>query len=300
MDSFFARNRLSAFLDGGLSDAESAAVAEAIEQDPELKAEFDALRRAVELLRREGPVEAPRGFHARVMAELPGDRWAPRTVIQLRRAFTRVPVEAAALAAAALVVVIVLGRQPEDIPAPPSAPVLTPAAAPATAPPVTGPPPPAATASPAAEPEAAPEPAAAPQKGAQKKGDTRKASGKKGSKEATQGTYVADWEQGGDGAARPFGYRVSLSDREVLYALSVLAERNGGQMLDSAGRRVKPWPLTTESNYAQIQLMMPASAANKVHGQLRALGGVEGSPPSTTLTLDADHVGFVVEVTFMP
>ena len=62
MDTFFAKNRLSAFLDGALPDGEAAEVADAIERDPALKAEYEQLRMAVAALRRHGPVSAPEGF----------------------------------------------------------------------------------------------------------------------------------------------------------------------------------------------------------------------------------------------
>ena len=41
MDTFFAKNRLSAYLDGALPEAEASEVADAIARDPELKAEYE-------------------------------------------------------------------------------------------------------------------------------------------------------------------------------------------------------------------------------------------------------------------
>ena len=108
MDSFFARNRLSAYLDGKLPEPEASEVAAAIERDPELNAEYEHLRRSVNLLRTEGPVKAPAGFHARVMEQVRDEPHPGGVVIQLQRFFRRIPTEAMALAAAAAVVMMVV------------------------------------------------------------------------------------------------------------------------------------------------------------------------------------------------
>jgi hypothetical protein len=67
MNTFFARNRLSAFLDCELSDDDARAVVAALEQDEELRKELAQLREAIRLLRGD-PVSAPPGFAARVAA----------------------------------------------------------------------------------------------------------------------------------------------------------------------------------------------------------------------------------------
>ena len=115
MDPFFARNRLSAYLDGALDDAEAAEVAAAMEADPTLRSEYEELERAVELLRTHGPTEAPPGFHARLMARVDAEPNQGGVVAWFKRSFAQVPVEALALVAAALVVVVVIqGRPGED------------------------------------------------------------------------------------------------------------------------------------------------------------------------------------------
>ena len=50
MDPFFARNRLSAYLDGALTERESAEIAEALAADPSLRGEYEAMKTAVDLL----------------------------------------------------------------------------------------------------------------------------------------------------------------------------------------------------------------------------------------------------------
>lgn len=110
MDEFFARNRLSAYLDGELTAAETAEVELALERSASLRAELDAMRSAVDLVRRAGPLRAPPGLLAKVqrqVAKEPLDvgwrRWVPR-----------VRVEVAMVAMAAAVVLVVVGRGEMD------------------------------------------------------------------------------------------------------------------------------------------------------------------------------------------
>lgn len=58
-------------LDGDIASGEREAIIEQIQADPALRKEFDALGAAVELLEREGRVQAPLAFTASVMAKLP-------------------------------------------------------------------------------------------------------------------------------------------------------------------------------------------------------------------------------------
>ncbi|RME25515.1 MAG: hypothetical protein D6798_08780, partial [Deltaproteobacteria bacterium] len=120
MDPFFARNRLSAYLDGTLPDGEAAEVEAALAQDPALRREFDDMRRAVELVRNAGPTRAPEGFHARVMAAVEHEPAPGGLFSILQRTLQRVPVEAMALAAAAVIVVVVIQGsrdegEPDDV-----------------------------------------------------------------------------------------------------------------------------------------------------------------------------------------
>lgn len=106
MDSFFASHRLSEYIDGQLSAEEASEVSAAIAADPALRAEYEAMQRAVSLLRKHGPAVAPANLHANVMARVGQERRG--VVVQLRDIFSRVPLEAVALAAAAIIVVVVL------------------------------------------------------------------------------------------------------------------------------------------------------------------------------------------------
>jgi negative regulator of sigma E activity len=111
MDPFFARNRLSSYLDGTLSDAEAAEVSEAIEHDPSLKEEYEALRRAVNFIKRAGPTEAPSDFHAKVLAAVSAEKAPGGKLVWLFRPLARVPVEAIGVAAAALLVVLFVSQR---------------------------------------------------------------------------------------------------------------------------------------------------------------------------------------------
>ena len=84
MDAFFAKNRLSAYLDGSLPEGEAAEVEQALAEDPALRAEYESLRQAVKLLREVGPVKAPDDLHKRIMARIQVERWRPGGVTQCR------------------------------------------------------------------------------------------------------------------------------------------------------------------------------------------------------------------------
>ena len=70
MDAFFAKNRLSAYLDGSLPEGEAIEVEQALAADPALRAEYEGMRRALKLLREVGPVSAPPDLHSRIMARV--------------------------------------------------------------------------------------------------------------------------------------------------------------------------------------------------------------------------------------
>jgi negative regulator of sigma E activity len=116
MDSFFARNRLSAYLDGDLQEPEASEVAAAIARDTDLRAEYENLRSSINLLRKTGPVKAPSGFHARIMEKIRDEPHPGGVVITLQRLFHRIPTEALALVAAAAVVLMVVQARSNNTP----------------------------------------------------------------------------------------------------------------------------------------------------------------------------------------
>lgn len=316
MDSFFARNRLSAYLDGALSDAEAAEVSEAIERDPDLRAEFEALQHAIDLLRREGPAEAPAGFHARVMEQVRDEPVPGGVVVRLRRVFTRVPVEVLALAAAAAVVFVVIGGKPDltdDEPLSPAAELDLPVASSnnsALAPddtrqaaaPAPNEPPPIQTKAPYAS------------KGTDKKQAAAKPAGTKKTGVSTPSEPMqAEWEkqpQAGDltdGKTRrkadlavPHGYKMVVRDANTLYAMGKLAERYQGFVKDSAGRTLKSRALTTDDDFAQLMVVVPKSSEGAMQGDLSAMGGQPTVPPPDAPMYGGEYAVFFVEVRYQP
>ena len=331
MDAFFARNRLSAYLDGALEDAEAAEVAAAIEADPTLRGDYEAMRQAIDLLRTHGPAEAPEGFHARLMARIDEEPAPGGVVVWLRQRVAQVPVEALALAAAALVVVIVIqGRPGEDPLSSSEAPVeeTTAAASEASEAPAPEKGLPVADVTPSEVVAAAgavkDAPAIASKK--LKKSETKAtelAANTKAvqkvvdKKSVSQEAYVPDWDVDAEepladakgdveaddptaGLSRPQGYRISLSHPRVLYDLFDVATNSGGRMIDASGRQLTPRALTYEDNYAQVHLAVPADSSSSVQTKLRKLGAVESPPQGATPLYGPNQVGFVIDVHYMP
>lgn len=112
MDAFFARNRLSAYLDGELSGAEAREVEDALARDATLRTEFEDLRRAVDLLRAQGVVDAPPGFADRVRDAVAKEPMPSRWRAMSRR----VRPEVWLVAAVALLVVGYAGLGPKSTP----------------------------------------------------------------------------------------------------------------------------------------------------------------------------------------
>lgn len=125
MNEFFARERLSAYIDGELSASEMAEVDAALQRSAELREEYDRLVATVDYVRDHGSLTAPPDFHARVLAAvedepMPGGFW-----LRLKAFFTPVPMESLAVAVAAVLVAVLVGRNmnddvvvPEDAPTP--------------------------------------------------------------------------------------------------------------------------------------------------------------------------------------
>ena len=112
MKEFFATNRLSAYIDGQLTDAEMAEVEKSIRENPAVRSEYNRMLHAVELVRTQGPVAAPVGFKERLEARLAVER-APKARFRwLPAPLRRLPMEAIGLALAAILVVSVIQRDP--------------------------------------------------------------------------------------------------------------------------------------------------------------------------------------------
>lgn len=304
MDAFFAKNRLSAYLDGHLSEEESQQIAAALERDAALRQEYESLREAVDLLAQEGPVEAPAGFHARVMASVEREPMPGGKVVWLRRMAARVPIEAVALAAAAAVVVMVIQARPDQAsPEPVAATVGLPDSAPqgsqsrmpdTPAPTKTTQPVAAGAADPQAAKQAKPVQSQAPNA-------------------APSEPYLAEWENPEGAAAtapadanqtvdlsQPIGYRISMAHADVLFDLAGLAQKMGGSMVEMSGQPAAARVLTTEQNFAMVQLIIPTRSVDQVHGMLRSMGGALVPAPAGAPMVGAGHQGFVIETSYQP
>ena len=96
---------LSAYLDGELTEDEAATLERELGHNAELRAELDAIQRAVQLLRDHGSVSAPADFHTGVMAAAAAQ--APKlTWWQWLRRPMGIPLEGLAIAAAAIAVLL--------------------------------------------------------------------------------------------------------------------------------------------------------------------------------------------------
>ncbi len=110
---------LSAYLDGELTDAEAAELEAELARDSELRHELAALEEAVVWLRREGPDEAPLGFHRRVMDRIEAEH--PRSTAWwawLRRPLGLRPEGWLVAAAVAAVLLFAVLRAPKEAPPP--------------------------------------------------------------------------------------------------------------------------------------------------------------------------------------
>lgn len=313
MDPFFAKNRLSAYIDGALPEREASEVAEAIAHDPDLKAEYEALRLAVSTLRQHGPVSAPEGFRARVMTAVEREPSRSGVVVQLRRVFSRVPVEAMAVAAAALLVVFATASQMQSSPAlQPETPPADLAKAPASVAKTETTPDgtaadlrPATAAKEAAEEAPVEVEASKPSPELAKEApQAKKSIMPQASNQASGSAYVPEWEAQQADADPAFGgtegMALAVSDPEVLQKLYVLAERQGGRMLDEASQPLRPYSLSSDNPVARVLLLVPVDRAAGLRSQLEGLGAVAGASPASAPTLAAGFSGFYVEANLLP
>ncbi len=302
MDTFFARNRLSAYLDGDLPSGEAREVEAAIQRDAALRAEYEELRGAVEFLRSNGPLEAPAGFanrlHIRVMAEPAPSR--------LRTALRRVRYDYVGLAAVAALALLVVGTHhpPEGTDAPPPTPTVAAATAPSLAPPAS----PGAPENPhadgilgdeggfavAAHPAQKP-PSSAPSQHA----DAPVANDRE--------PYQADWEKdaslapgnttGTPGSTdntasyaansqtqsaqtptlyspAPWRYRIHPSGANPLKDLIGVASALGGRIVDAKGRPLADYPMD-DGDSAAVRIFVPSYNVSALQEKLKGLGTVD-------------------------
>ncbi len=119
--------RLSAWLDGELTEAEQREFEAELARDPALRADLEALESVVRLVREEAPTVAPPGFHGRVMARVAELEPAPQPGLvawftSLGRRWEAIALGGVALAALLLFVPLAQRTPPaEPTDGPPSA-----------------------------------------------------------------------------------------------------------------------------------------------------------------------------------
>ncbi len=306
MDAFFARNRLSAYLDGELTAAEARDLEAALSRDPALRVELDELRQAIDLLRDGGIVDPPLGFADRLAARLEAEPMP----VGWRRWIRQLRPEAVMLAAAAAMVVVYVGNRDElpNLSVPVETPVLVGKAfdngeeAPATQGPEAVPPS-AATPSelPGGNRAAKPAEYASSAADGVLGNESRKAPAKSqslaerlpGPKAAQPGAepWRAKWEVDPEVESAntatpntatsaqfvsppPFRYRIVASNDLALKTLARIAGDLGGELQDSRGRPLAAFQLESGTS-SSVRVAVPAHNAARLAERLRELGSVE-------------------------
>lgn len=325
MDEFFAKNRLSAYLDGELETGEAREVEDALARSPELREELDGLRAAAALLRAGGPVPAPKGFARRLDARLSQEPLR----VGWRRHLHRVRAEAVLLAAAAAAVIVWAGQKPAETP-PEAAPAdvaptaLTKGEAPAPPPPdlvEDGATKPAVDMAgmPGVEPDAEVAPSKADgvlggEKTARKsklapEGKPQSFAGVKSPKpsKSEKGVevvpYAPAWEQQGDSVDAPptvkasSQIRLTLTSDTGLKDLDAFARSLGGSLTDERGRQL-PTYLLDIGETKKVKLSLPAATAlsqGELYSRLQAFGTAELVSSGTFYPTGA-NVPVIIEV----
>lgn len=336
MDPFFARNRLSAYLDGELPSGEAREVEDALAQSAELRAELEGLRAAISLLRQGGRVPAPKGFAQRLDARIAKEPMR----VGWRRHLYGFRIEVGMLAAAAAIVLVFAAQKP-DAPAPDDSPGDAPgdpadgsvadaadgsvADAGAGALDILKPPGvDVASVSGLDKPEgpsiaAAPEangvlgdesfarkaaPAGTPTSTAPQK--PRVPSTKGGAKTSYEKeAYAPAWEQTPEVPEPPptvqsvaaFQFRLRPHGETGLRDLAALAASLGGKLTDARGKELAVYPMESGETRT-VKLMLPSVNAGAVASRLAEYGDIEVINVSDrTLYANGATVPVVIEVT---
>lgn len=289
MDTFFARNRLSAYLDGDLPIGEAREVEAAIHRDPELRAEYEQLRGAIEFLRANGPMQAPAGFANRLHIRLAAEPAPSR----LRVALARVRYDYVAIAAVAAMALVVVGTHHADEAAPVPAPTTV-AAAEAPSPVRADPAPSHADGVIGDEggfaAASTPKPGAAEPAPAKVRKQLENAG-------VDREPFQADWEReanqapGVDLAApttaaappvqvgtlyspAPWRYRIHAAGANPLKDLLAVASSLGGRIVDAKGRPLADYPMDDGDSTA-VRVYVPSYNVEALQRKLAELGTVD-------------------------
>jgi hypothetical protein len=296
MDPRFARNRLSAYLDGELPPGERAAVKTALDEDPGLREELERLRGVRALLREEAEELAPADFaatlRARIAEERPAGAWA-----RLRAGLPAwMRLDAALIVTSLAGVLLLLGRATPTPPEPPSPPTLPAAPEPLLpAPPVD----PDAVAPELADLDAAAftdkPPGTAPSlaigtggNGGRSAAPRAPSSGPRPpgrspgivpAKGEEREPYTPEWERtsGTVLAGSLVDYRLASTDEKALFRLEAAVKSLGGRLLTREGKPIAPYHLDPAERRA-LSVELPAYKLGDLRTRLAELGALDATP----------------------
>lgn len=272
MDSFFARNRLSAYLDRTLPKAEAEAVSEAIARDIALSADVQAMHKVLSLMHEVGRVPAPTGFHARTMATIAAQPVPGSQVAWLQRRLARIPTELVALAGAALIIVVAVNQSTSGDDTPNATGTESAAEQPTaletntTSSPKTPEADDDSDKSPGeAQAESRPTTAAAPK--------STKAKPQTPTRSQTPVPTSLPYD-----SSSPLAYRILSGGDQVLYDLATLADETNGRLTDVHGRLFTPYSLSEGVSFASVYLVVSHADAASTHARLLKRSGMEPYP----------------------
>lgn len=268
-----ANERLSAYLDGELTEAEVVALEAELEAQPALRSELDQLKDVIAFLHDEGPTAAPMGFAARVVEQVHDEPMSTSWWAWLRRPFG-LPIEGfgIALAAAAVLWIALPSTAPvhTDVqPDPKTRPGVAVVPSLDDLAPVESQPTPDVV---GAKGQAAEKKATEPSK----IGTTPKMMEPEvvaiepppapTTKQPAQGTADVD-----ELVNVPYRYTVYTQDADAQFRLQKIAARYGGQALSPSDKMLGGDELTDNGQVLAV-VKVPANALHELEGELKQLG----------------------------
>ncbi len=283
MDSFFARNRLSAYLDRSLPKAEAEAVSEAIARDISLSADLQSVQQALNLLHHNGKLQAPNGFQARCLAVIAEQPVPGSQVAWLQRRIARIPTELVALVGAAIIVGFALYKDQPEAEASPVASQEEVQPEPQEQATNTVP-----ESIDTPDPEVPPQATPPPQAKASAKARPKKPSTNKPQRKAAQPRAFT--------TTSPLAYRILHGGDQVLYDIAAIASSSGGRLVDVNGKIYAPHSLNEARSFSQLYLVTPIENAAGAHDKLTIRSGMspyplEGPKPP----MESDEFVFLIE-----
>jgi hypothetical protein len=282
MDSFFARNRLSAYLDRTLPKTEAETISEAIARDIALSADVQAMQKTLSLMHTCGRAQAPTGFNARTMASIATQPVPGSQVAWLQRRMARMPAELLALAGATIVILIAINRADDGANQQQGA-NQTAIEAPTEVPKDNTEAVDEALDTAAGEPT---EPVPSPSGGA-----VSMVTQSSPSKARTPVPTTLPYDR-----SSPLSYRILHGGDQVLYDIAVLADETGGRLVDVHGKLFTPHSLNESRSFSQLYLITNIDEASKAHAMLIERSGMEPYPINGPQPpLGEDETVFLIE-----